>query len=98
MCADVTGSTAVVPTSVYTDSSGSNCDGLTTGSYGGTATFGFNDSAVNGTNSATGSPVLTSSGAVPLFTDSFTFLGDISPVTPAGLYTTSLNFVATGTF
>ncbi|HSX47483.1 MAG TPA: hypothetical protein VLF63_01790, partial [Patescibacteria group bacterium] len=98
MCADVTGSSALTTAAAYTDSINA-CHGLTTGSYSGTSQFGFNDSAsAGGTNNAAGSQVLSSTGAVPSFTGTFGFLGNIAATTEAGVYATSLNLVATGTF
>jgi hypothetical protein len=98
MCADVTGSAALTVSSAYVDAINA-CHSLTTGTYAGTSKFGFNDAATSGgTNNAAGSTVLTSTGAVPAYTGSFAFLGDIAATTEAGLYTTSLNLVATGTF
>jgi hypothetical protein len=101
MCASVAGSTALAVSSPYIDTV-NGCTSLgADGVYTGNSTFGFNDAGptgTGGTNTAGGSTVLTSTGAVPLYTGSFSFLGDISAVTPAGVYTTSLNFVATGTF
>ena len=98
MCADVTGSGVLTVASTYVDSV-NNCHGLSTGIYAGSSTFGFNDaSGSNGTNNAAGSQVIYSAGAVPSYTGTLAFLGDISATTEAGIYTTSLNLVATGTF
>ncbi len=97
MCADKNSSAALTVAAAYTDAI-NNCHSLATGIYAGTSKFGFDDSASTGTNSAAGSQVLSSSGAVPSVTGSFTFLGDIAATTEAGIYTTSLNLVATGTF
>lgn len=97
MCADVTGSGLTVA-GTYKDTA-NNCHSLTTGVYAGTSLFGFNDVATTGgTNNAAGSQVISSSVAVPSYTGSFTFLGNINATTEAGIYTTSLNLVATGTF
>ena len=98
MCADKNGSSALSVAAKYTDAI-NNCHSLGTGVYAGTSKFGFDDSAsADGTNNASGSQVLSSSGAVPTITGSFTFLGDIAATTEAGIYSTSLNMVATGTF
>ena len=98
MCADTTGVTgtfaAVAP---YNDTI-NNCHSLGTGVYAGTSKFGFDDTASTGTNSPGGSQVLASTADVPTYTGTFTFLGDIASTTEAGIYTTSLNLVATGTF
>ena len=99
MCADVTGSAALTVAAKYTDSI-NNCHSLSTGTYAGSSKFGFDDGAgADGTNNASGSQVLSSSGAVPSYVGgSLVFLGDIAATTEAGVYTTSLNLVATGTF
>lgn len=98
MCADKNSSTAISVATTYNDSANS-CHGLTTGTYTGTSVFGFNDSSSSGgTNNAAGSQVISSIGAVPSVTGSFAFLGDIAITTEAGVYQTSLNMVATGTF
>ncbi len=100
MCADTTGSSGGLAASVPYSDTVNNChSGLTTGTYTGSSNFGFNDSAsAGGTNNAAGSTLLTSTGAVPSYTGTFAFLGDIAATTEAGVYTTSLNLVATGTF
>lgn len=83
----------------YKDSTAANCNGITTGTYSGSSTFGFNDSAsTGGTNNAAGSQIFTSTGPISSYVGNFTFLGDVSTTTEAGIYTTSLNTVATGTF
>jgi hypothetical protein len=100
MCADTTGATGGLAASVpYSDTINACHTGLTTGTYSGSSQFGFNDaSSAGGTNNAAGSTLLTSTGAVSSYTGTFAFLGDIAATTEAGLYTTSLNLVATGTF
>jgi hypothetical protein len=98
MCVDITGTSALTVPATYDDTA-ANCNGITTGLYTGSSLFGFNDSAsTGGTNNATGSQVMFSSGAIPAYTGNFAFLGDIAATTEAGIYTTSLNMVATGTF
>lgn len=94
MCADSNGSTALTVAAAYTDSV-NNCHAITTGLYTGTSKFGFDNANVVSTS---GSTVLSSTGAVPSITGSFAFLADISVVTEAGLYTTTLNMVATSTY
>lgn len=91
----------VTVASTYLDSSSVKCHGLTTGPYSpSTASdFGFNDSlSSGGTNNAAGSQVLSSTGAISGYTGTLTFVGNIASTTVAGIYTTSLNLVATGTF
>lgn len=104
MCAFKNGSSALTVANQYADpGTGINCDPATlgsSGSYTGSSKFGMDDSntATTGTASTGGSQVLTSSGAVPSVTGRLAFLGNISLTTEAGVYTTSLNLVATGTF
>lgn len=102
MCVDTTGSSGgLAAQSPYADStSTNNCHtGLSTGTYSGSSKFGFNDVTGNGgTNNASGSKILQSTGAIPSYTGTFAFLGNIAATTEAGIYTTSLNTVATGTF
>jgi len=100
MCADTTGVVgtlaAVAP---YNDATANNCHtGLSTGTYVGSSKFGFDDTASTGTNSPAGDQVLASTGEIPTYTGTFAFLGNIASTTEAGIYTTSLNLVATGTF
>jgi hypothetical protein len=98
MCAWKNGSTALTVATKYIDSVNA-CNGITTGTYAGTSRFGFDDSAAaDGTNNAAGTQVMSSTGAVPTVTGAFTFLGNIAATTEAGVYSTSLNMVATGTF
>ena len=99
MCADTTGATGgLAAQSPYADTA-NNCHSLGTGIYAGSSLFGFNDAAsANGTNNAAGSLLLQSTGAVTSYTGTFAFLGDIAATTEAGIYTTSLNLSATGTF
>lgn len=86
----------------YVDSSAAACAAATLGNGVLTnvaSTFGFNDtSAANGTNNASGSQLMSSTGAVPAVTSNFGFLGDIAATTEAGIYQSSLNLVATGTY
>ena len=100
MCVDTTGVTgtfAAIPP--YKDTSVNNCHtGIATGTYAGSALFGFYDSAVNGTNSPGGDEVMASTGVIASYTGTFAFLGNIAATTAAGIYSTSLNLVATGTF
>jgi hypothetical protein len=98
MCADTQGSSVLTAASTYADSINNCNSGLSTGIYSGTSKFGFDDSTTTGTNSASGSQVISSTAGVPSYTGSFAFLGNIASTTTAGIYTTSLNFVATGTF
>jgi hypothetical protein len=97
MCVNKNGSTALTIAAAYTDSI-NNCTGITTGTYTGTSKFGFDDNATTGTTSAGGSQVFSSTSDVPSVVGSLSFLGNISSVTSAGVYTTNLNMVATGTF
>ena len=101
MCAYKNGSAAVTVATQYIDSvNACNPSGLATGAYAGSSKFGLDDTATvtTGTASAGGSQVLTSSGEVPSFTGTLAFLGNISATASAGVYSTTLNMVATGTF
>lgn len=100
MCTDVTGNTSTLTaTAPYIDSSGATCHSLTTGTYSGSSTFGFNDvTSSGGTNNASGSQVMSAPGAVTSYTGDFVFAANIANTTEAGIYTTSLNMVATSTF
>jgi hypothetical protein len=86
----------------YNDTTNSchNLSGATTNNvYSGASKFGFYDVAsAGGTNSAGGSTLLTSTGAVSTYTGQMDFAAAIAATTVAGIYTTSLNLVATGTF
>jgi len=99
MCVNaIASTTAQVP---YDDTgTGNNCTtGLTTNTYAGTSKFGFIDtSGANGTNNASGSTVLTSSGPVNSASSQFVFAANIAATTEAGIYQSNLNMVATGTF
>lgn len=100
MCVDTTGASGGLAAQAPYDDSVNACHtGLTTGTYSGTSKFGFNDVTTSGgTNNASGSKILQSTGAIPSYTGTFAFLGNIAATTEAGIYTTSLNTVATGTF
>ena len=100
MCVDTTGATgSLTADDPYKDATNSCHSGLSTGTYTGNSDFGFNDStSTNGTNNAGGSPLMASTGAISSYTGTFAFLGNIAATTEAGIYTTSLNTVATGTF
>lgn len=104
MCVDdqgITGTGVAVPTT-YDDTVG-NCHSLTVGTdnaWSGTNLFGFNDSSTSsgGTNYTGGSQILTSTGAINQSDGFMSFIANISATTTAGVYNTSLNLVATGTF
>ena len=98
MCVNaISGTTAQAP---YDDAgTGNSCStGISTGTYAGTSKFGFDDTNSTGSNSSTGSLVLSSTGVVNSASSQFAFLGNVASTTEAGIYTTSLNLVATGTF
>ncbi len=98
MCVDKNASAAITVAAKYIDAI-NNCSAQGTGVYAGTSKFGFDDgSGADGTNNASGSQIMSSTGAVPTVTGTFAFLGDIAATTEAGVYTTSLNLVATATF
>ncbi len=99
MCAGKNGSAALTVAAAYNDTI-NNCPGTATatGTYAGTSKFGFDDTNTTGTNSSSGSTVLSSTGAVTSVTSNFAFLGNIATTTEAGVYQSNLNLVATGTF
>ncbi len=99
-CADTTGASGGLAAQAPYDDTINNChSGLSTGTYSGSSKFGLNDTTSSGgTNNASGSTVLQSTGAISSYTGTFAFLGNISATTEAGIYSTSLNTVATGTF
>lgn len=94
MCADKNSSAALTVAPAYIDSL-ANCHGLTTGVLATANTFGFDNTNVTGTS---GSTVISSTGAVPSVTGGFAFAANITPTTEAGIYTTTLNMIATSTF
>ena len=100
MCVNKGGSAALTIPATYTDSVNACASAsIPTGTYAGSSTFGFNDaSTAGGTNHAAGSQILSSTGPVSTVSSNFGFLGDIAATTEAGIYSTSLNMVATGTF
>jgi hypothetical protein len=100
MCADTVGATGGLAAQPPYSDTANNCNsGLGTGTYSGSSLFAFNDVATTGgTNNAAGDQIMLSTGAVASYTGTFAFLGDIAPSTEAGIYTTSLNLSATGTF
>jgi hypothetical protein len=100
MCVDTAGVTGTLTAVAPYKDTVNNCNsGLTTGVYTGSSLFGFNDSAsAGGTNNAAGSLIMSSTGDIPSYTGSLSFVGNIAATTAAGVYTTSLNLVATGTF
>jgi hypothetical protein len=77
----------------YSQTSQSSGTGTTGGA--GTATFGFNVASVSG---STGDTLATFPSAGSFATGDVAFLGNISSTTPAGIYRTTLNFIATGTY
>ena len=101
MCADTTGASGgLAAQPPYDDPTASACHtGLSTGIYSGSSQFGFDDNtASGGSNNASGSTLLQSTGPISSYTGTFAFLGNISTTTEPGIYTTSLNTVATGMF
>ena len=96
-CAEVTSGSGLSFSAPYNDA---NCSSTTdtagTGSTGGegTAAFGFDTANATG---ASGSTVATkTAGATSVAT--LAFIGNISSATEAGIYTTTLTFVATGSY
>jgi len=99
MCAYNGGNGSLTIASTYNDTTGTHCNGITTGTYAGSSLFGFNDTGSSGgTNNTAGSTVMSTTGPLASTTGNFTFLGNIASTTPAGIYTSNLNMVATGSF
>lgn len=99
MCVDATGSNGgLAAQAPYNDLANSCHTGISTGIYTGNSDFAFDDNSTTGTASASGVKILQSTGAISTYTGTFAFLGNISATTEAGIYQTSLNTVATGTF
>jgi hypothetical protein len=102
LCVNTVGASGgLAAQSPYNDpGTGNNCStGIATGTYTGSSKFAFDDStAANGSNNSGGTLLMQSTGAISTYTGKFAFLGNIAATTEAGLYTTSLNTVATGTF
>ncbi|HSX36833.1 MAG TPA: hypothetical protein VLG13_01800 [Patescibacteria group bacterium] len=94
MCADKNSSAALTVATAYNDTT-NNCHSLTTGTYAGTSKFGWDNTNATGSS---GSTVVSASGEVPSVTGSFVFAAGITATTEAGIYTTSLNMIATATF
>jgi hypothetical protein len=94
MCANKNGSTALTVATTYSDTV-NNCASLTTGTYSGTSLFGWDNTAATGTS---GSTVMSSTGAVPTVSGNFVFAAGISATTEAGIYSASINMIATATF
>ncbi len=99
MCAGKNGSAALTVAAAYNDTV-NNCPTTSqaTGSYAGTSLFGFDDTNTTGTNSPSGSTVVSSTGPVTSVTSNLAFAANIAATTEAGVYQSNLNLVATGTF
>lgn len=101
MCTYQTAGSGLTVDSVY--DGGTNCGSTSqtagTGSTGGagTATFGFDTGGGSGTMSTYGDTVATKP-AGNYSTSTLVFIGNISNSTEAGIYTTTLTFIATGTY
>lgn len=99
MCNYQSAGSGLTATSPYDDT---NCSGTSqtagTGSTGGngTALFAFDDSGT-GTTSTYGDDIATKP-AGNFSTSTLVFLGNVSNSAPAGIYTTALTFIATGTY
>jgi hypothetical protein len=72
--------------------------GAAPGGDGG-AEFAFDNNNVTGTTSTYGHPIAdTNDGATLSTTATLAFIGNITEITEPGIYTTTLTFIATGTF
>jgi hypothetical protein len=102
LCVNTVGATGgLAAQSPYDDpGTGNSCNtGIATGAYSGSSKFALDDSTGgNGSNGTSGTLLMQSTGAISSFTGTFAFLGNIAATTEAGIYTTSLNTVATGKF
>jgi hypothetical protein len=103
LCAYTSAGPALTVDTVYDGGSGSECSSTTqtagTGSPGGagSAEFAFDTNTTDGTGSTFGDTLATK--AVGSFsTGILVFVGNISDTTEPGIYTSTLTFVATGTY
>ena len=97
MCLWQSTGSGITRTAPYDDDGTANCASVTTGIYAGAAQFGFDTNASDGTTSAGGDLIAEkAAGATSQVT--MAFLGNISTITEAGVYQTTLTFIATGTF
>jgi hypothetical protein len=93
----------LVEDTVYDGGAGAECAGTTntagTGAPGGvgTAEFGLDTNATDGTRSTYGD-LLATKPAGSFSTALMSFAGNIANTTEAGIYTTTLTFIATGTY
>lgn len=105
----VAGTTAnLIPQAPYDSSGNGNCGNVTQTSGTGTPTFpgdggayfGFNIAAAANTSTAHyyGSEFATFPNPGNFATGDIAFIGNISNTTPAGIYQTTLTFIATGTY
>lgn len=95
MC--VMDNTTLDATAPYDDDT--NCTGITSGSYTGSATFSFYSNATDGTQALFGDEIAsTGGGPMDTQTAQLVFLANIAITTEPGLYDTVLTFVGTGTF
>jgi len=102
LCVNTTGGNGgLAAQSPYNDTgTGNNCNtGISTGPYSGSSKFALDDTTGgNGSNGTSGTKLLQSTGAISTYLGNFAFLGNIAATTEAGIYSTTLNTVATGTF
>jgi hypothetical protein len=93
----------LAPTTKYDGGTGAECSGTTqsagTGTTGGdnSADFTFDTNATNGTTSTYGD-VIANKSAGDFSTGTLVFIGNVSNATEAGIYVTTLTFIATGTY
>lgn len=85
------GITRVAP---YDDDGTANCASVTTGIYSGSAQFGFDATAT----ALPAGDLIAQKAAGATSQVTMAFLGNISSITEAGIYTTTLTLIATGTY
>ncbi len=86
----------LVAASPYSGNAAANCD-VTGSGNNGTNKYGFDDNNTTGTQSTYGQSIATFNAATEK-TGTLDFVGDIGATTEPGIYTTTLTFIATGTY
>lgn len=73
-------------------------DDVTSGTYSGSGQFAFDTNTTDGTGSTFGDTIASSTGASTTTVGTLNFLANVSNTTEPGIYTSTLTFIATGTF
>ena len=88
--------TSITPSATY--NGGGVCNTVTTGyNLAASATFGLNLNGATGIASTYGDPLAVVTPG-PIAQGEIAFLGNISNTTPAGIYTATMTFIATGSY